>query len=1316
MNELNTLLTSEEYSEHADFWERTLSLIEGDFRLRQPWQSYALPADEAGPIVHELTLDEQATGLLNELGRGKDEGVFVIITAFIFHVLRIYTGAKTIFADSPSFRTNAEQPGGSVPLVFEYDASLPLRAYLDRVRDLVAQCYTYQNFPVHEFAESHLNRCLPTTNVLIQLPGIHEPLPDNGSYDLIISIDRGRNMTIRLAGRASVLSAQFLDNFGRHLSNAVAGAGRLDLPIGSISVIDEAERNKLLESLAWTRGEVQSSATVLDLFRERSASAPQRTAIAGSEVNVTYAELDDKSSRLAQFLISEHGVQRGDVIGVLAPRSELWVIALLGILKAGAVYLPLDPEYPEERIRFMMEDAGAKSLLLHSECLTIVTELMGTPMFALDLQLETLAPAAELSSRVAPEDAAYIIYTSGSTGHPKGVLLEHAGLVNMAVHHVESFGFDETDRLTQFYSPCFDGSILEVFVAFLSGATLVIARPEVIKDPQQFSSYIAAQGITTVNAPPMYLDALDWENLPQVRRVISAGDQAKAETARRLAENRAYNNSYGPTEATVCAANYQVDNSISYGNRIPVGRPLSNMAIYLLDDELNLIPEGVVGEICISGVGLARGYLNRDELTAKSFVVNPFVPGERLYRTGDLGVWLPDGNLEVAGRKDSQVKVRGFRVELGEIESQLLQQSAVQEAVVVLREELPGSKRLVAFVSPAVMLSGETLREYLKARLPAFMIPSSFVLLDRMPVNRNGKVDRKALADRPLDEPGRSSGYAPPETTVQVTLARIWGEVLGRENIGIHDNFFELGGDSIMIIQIVSSAYQEGLKLSAQQFYEHPTIAGLSNFAVAAVERLPAEQGELAGPAPLTPAQLWFFERPVKRRRHYNQSVLLEVPSSIAPEVFEQATSLLLQHHDALRLRFSESNGVWEQHYAEAETKSPFAVTDLRGVESAAQTAIIESESAELQGSLDLSTGPTLRVHLFKLGDDRPSRLIFIIHHLAVDGVSWRILLEDFYTACHSLQAGIPVQFPPKTASLRDWGLRLLEFSKTDPVDWSYWLNKARWTATRLPTDYEVAPEKNIVASQASVTIELSEQETHNLLQEAPRAFNTQINEMLLTALLLVFQEWTEQPRLLVALEGHGREDLFGESDISRTVGWFTSLYPLLLETTAAESPTETLKSVKEQLRAVPLRGAGYGIARYLSADHSYIEKLKSQPPAEVLFNYFGQIDHLLASGGDWKLLPETNGPEHAGDELRSHLLEIEGVVYHGCLRMHWKYSRNLHSLATIERLAGRYAEVLRSLVDHCTKAEARSFTPSDFPAARLDQKTLDALVTRIQG
>ncbi len=426
--------------------------------------------------------------------------------------------------------------------------------------------------------------------------------------------------------------------------------------------------------------------------------------------------------------------------------------------------------------------------------------------------------------------------------------------------------------------------------------------------------------------------------------------------------------------------------------------------------------------------------------------------------------------------------------------------------------------------------------------------------------------------------------------------------------------------------------------------------------------------------------------------------------------------NLLIQHHDGLRLRFPETDSIREQTYAESETNSPFAVTDLSGLSKSEQDAVIEAESARLQGSIDLSMGPILRMQLFKRGDERPSRLLLIIHHLAVDGVSWRILFEDFLEACRALQTGDAANFPPKTSSYRIWAVRLQELSNRNSWNKDYWLNEARWAVPRIPVDYAGGFENNIVDSQSAVTVELSEDETSNLLLEAPKAFNTQINDILLTALLLAVQEWTGEGRLLVDLEGHGREDLFEDVDVSRTTGWFTNVYPLLLETEAGPSLTDTLRCVKEQIRAVPLRGVEYGMARWLGTDRDYVEKLESQPQPEIVFNYLGQIDRVVSAGGDWKLMADWDSPEHAPNDPRSHVLEIEGIVQGRRLILTWKFSNNLHNHATIDGIANRYAEILRSLIEHCANLEAGSFTPSDFPAARLDQETLDALMEQIRG
>ena len=460
--------------------------------------------------------------------------------------------------------------------------------------------------------------------MLVRFPAIHRNLAAADSYDLIVDIRREPDLRIRLRARAPVFTAPYLAHFSRHLGNILSAYRQLDLPLALVPVADEAERTRLLSEYAGPSQALSGDTTVLSLFRERVHQAPASTAIAIAEKRLTYRELDEQSNRLAHFLQQEYELRRGEVVAVLTDRSELWVLALLAILKAQGVYLPVDPEYPEERIRFLVEDASARALLVHSEYLPKLTELYATPMFALDFQLDTLeTPATDPTGAPRPEDTAYIIYTSGSTGRPKGVILEHRGFLNMVRHHVEAFGIDASDKSSQFYAPSFDSSLFEVFVALTSGATLVMARTEIIKDPAQFSEYIRQHGVTTLTAPPIYLGTLDRGKMGTVKRIVSAGDNAKVEDAREYAKTKDYYNSYGPTETTVCVTHYRVDAAIAYGSRVPIGKPIHNTSIYVLDDGLRLVPEGCIARLHCRRRS-ARGYLNRGDYGCR-ILPNPFV-------------------------------------------------------------------------------------------------------------------------------------------------------------------------------------------------------------------------------------------------------------------------------------------------------------------------------------------------------------------------------------------------------------------------------------------------------------------------------------------------------------------------------------------------------------------------------------------------------------------------------------------------------------------------------------------------------------------
>lgn len=751
--------------------------------------------------------------------------------------------------------------------------------------------------------------------------------------------------------------------------------------------------------------------------------------------------------------------------------------------------------------------------------------------------------------------------------------------------------------------------------------------------------------------------------------------------------------------------------------QVPIGRPFPNSKIYLLDRNLQPVPIGIPGEIHIGGVGVARGYLNDPELTQRHFIANPFVDaaGERLYKTGDMGYYLTDGNIKLTGRVDQQIKIRGVRIEPGEIEVALLQHKDIHEAVVIARNKSNGEKQLVAYVVGGQVDSDE-LRVFLGQKLPNVMTPAVFMRLDKLPVNPNGKIDRKMLPESPDSEV--SKVYTAPRTDTEELLTTIWTEVLGVPQVGVHDNFFELGGDSILSIQVIARARQADLQLTPRQLFQHQSIAELAAVAKHALT-VQAEQGLVTGAVLPTPIQQWFFEQQLPQPHHFNQAVLLQVAAELNPDWTSQIIGQLIMHHDVLRLRCKQLGARWELEQMENESALaiPFEVVDLADKTSQQQQVDLEAIAAIQQASLKLGQSPLIKVTLFKFGINKPGRLLIVIHHLVVDGVSWRILLEDWQTAYQQLSSGKDIVLPVKTVSFKIWAERLLHYAQTEALatQQDYWLGLTKIPPTLLPGDYsqdhEVMQQGNTVASAARVSMTLDTKQTRALLEQVPQAYHTQINDVLLTALTHCLADWLGQSKVLIDLEAHGREDLFDDIDLSRTVGWFTSVYPVCLEQATGEyQPGSALKSIKEQLRQIPQHGIGYGLLRYLKQDEALQQALREVPQAQVSFNYLGQFDQVFKPGLwlDWS--QESTGPAYSLSGPRSHLLEIEGKVIKGCLQIDWVYSKNCHRKSTMEMLAQSFKQNLLELISHCLSPQAGGYTPSDFPLAGLDNNSLEKL------
>jgi amino acid adenylation domain-containing protein/non-ribosomal peptide synthase protein (TIGR01720 family) len=916
---------------------------------------------------------------------------------------------------------------------------------------------------------------------------------------------------------------------------------------------------------------------------------------------------------------------------------------------------------------------------------------------------------------------AYVIYTSGSSGKPKGVMITHEAICNRLLWMQDAYRLDSTDRVLQKTPFSFDVSVWEFFWPLLTGARLAVARPFGHRDNSYLANVIHEEQITTVHFVPSMLQfLLDEPDLrarcAAVTRVICSGEALSYDLQTRFFNNldAELHNLYGPTEAAVDVTFWECtpENELRI---VPIGRPIANAEIHLLDDRLEPVPVGVAGELHIGGICLARGYLHRAEQTAECFIPHPFAnhPGERLYRTGDNARYRSDGAIEYLGRKDDQVKLRGFRIELQEIERTLQVHPAVKEVVVVVREDDAQHQKLVGYIVAGLEsdVTINELRNHLNSALPDYMIPSAWVFLKALPLTPNGKVDRQALPSPDQSRPELDRAYVEPRTHAERILAKIWGEVLGMDEVGVHDNFFELGGDSILGIQIIGKANQANIRLTPRQLFQYQTIAELQAV-VGLAPLVQAEQEMVTGPVPLTPIQQWFFASAFAEPHHFNQSFLFEVPAELDAVAMAQATAALLEHHDAFRLRFTKETEQWSQSNSGMDGAVPFLRYDLADETESKQRSTLKARAHELQASLNLSEGPLIRVALFARGAAKPGWLLLVIHHLVVDGVSWRLLLEDLQRCYEQLKRGEAVKLPAKTTSYKQWAERLQEYAKADEVEQeaAYWERERRGAEGQLPVDF--AEGVNLKASARTVTVALGEEETRQLLQEVPKAYTTQINDILLAALVMAAGQWTGRRSLLIDLEGHGREEVFEDVDVSRTVGWFTALYPVRLE--LETDNWETLKRVKEHLRAIPQRGLGYGLLKYLHDDPKMRARLQQGSEAEVSFNYLGQFDQSISGASLFRLASESSGEVYSPHATRSYLLEINGMVVRGQLQLEWSYSEQLHQRETIKRLAEAFMAALRSLMQHCLTQKTASFTPSDFAEFKWSQAHLDEITASI--
>ena len=1308
-----------------------------------------LPTDKPRPANpnfrgHSISfqINSELTEKLKLLSQKSGATLFMTLLAALNTLLFRYSGQDDILIGTPTANRNRQE---IEPLIGFFVNTLVLRnslegnpafsGLLQQARNVVLEAYANQDVPFEQVVDAlEIERSL-SYNPLFQVMFAMQNAPLNSlelphlkaqylavenqriKFDLSlileeIETEQGSYLEGFWEYDSHLFTDERITRMVGHFQTLLKGiVANPQQTVRELPLLTESEKQQLLVEWNQTQQDYPQNLCIHQLFEAWVEQTPDAIALIFKGEQLTYRELNSKANQLANYL-QTLGVKPETLVGICIEPSLEMIVGILGILKAAGAYVPIDPTYPSERIAYMLDDSQLAVLLTQEKLVTSLPQHQAQ-VICLDSDWKEISTESKSSpiTSLTPENLAYVIYTSGSTGKPKGVLVAHRGLCNLSQAQIKLFDVQPDSCVLQFASISFDASIWEIVMALCAGARLYLGTREELQPGQPLLQLLQEQEITHLTLVPSALTALSSENLPALQNIIVAGEPCPPSLVIQWASGRRFFNAYGPTESTVCATVAQCFEDMDV---LPIGRPIANTKIYILDRYLQPVPIGVPGELHLASVGLAKGYLNRPELTDSKFITNPFSEksSDRLYKTGDLVRYGNDGQIEFVGRIDDQVKIRGFRIELGEIESVLNQHPQVKDAIVIVKEDELKTKRLYGYFIPKTeALTSQELRQFIQDRLPDYMIPAFLIPLESFPLTPNGKVDRRALP-LPKINPNELENYATPSTKNEQILAQIWQEVLGLKTISINDNFFELGGDSILAIQIIAKANQEGLEITPKQLFGYQTIAQLAILAetTAATE---IDQGLVTGEVPLTPIQQWFFEQNWPERHHFNQSILLEVPNNLQPDLLKQTISKLLYHHDALRLRFIQKGEKWQQNHSDDCNSFAFELVDLSHLYCDEQVTTLAEISEVQQRTLKIDQGPLMAVVFFKLGDS--GRLLIVIHHLAVDGVSWRIILEDLATIYQQLESQDSQELPQKTSSFKTWAEELQNYAQTPEFNtqFKYWLNRDLPSVFPLPLDYQGEAKSNIVAHAQTVSFTLTEEQTRLLLQEVPQAYNTQINDILLTALVQAFSHWTGSDRLLLDMEGHGRENVIESVNLSRTVGWFTSIYPVFLTLENLDHPGECLKSIKEQLRQIPNRGFDYGIGYYLNSDLTIQSQLKNYPKAQVSFNYLGQFTDSQISSLGGKFAKESSGSIHSPLGQRSHLIDINGIVVGGKLEIEWQYSEKFHQKTTIENLAAAYRDSLESLINHCLSAEG-GYTPSDFPDADLNQAELDELLLEL--
>jgi amino acid adenylation domain-containing protein/non-ribosomal peptide synthase protein (TIGR01720 family) len=1080
--------------------------------------------------------------------------------------------------------------------------------------------------------------------------------------------------------------------------------------ISKFSLLEDAEFNELIFELNDTEADFPGNKTLPQLFEEQVLKNPGNIALEYEDKTVTYKELNDLTNKLAAKLQGT-GITTGSIVGMLCERSVEAIISIIGVLKAGGAYLPIDPDSPMERKNYIISNSGLKILLIERVLEQRENHVLNdNPQIRnIIVDYQTLEQESGDEDFQKPafdsENLAYVIYTSGTTGNPKGTLLRHRNVINYIWWGAGFYVKGETVSFPLFTSLSFDLTVTSIFIPLVTGNKIVIYRES--EEGLLVEKVARENKVDIIKLTPSHLKVVNQSKLEssRIRSFILGGEELKTDIARetidRFGGDINIYNEYGPTETAVGCMIHRYDRNRDEGLAVPIGKPSNNVRIYILDKSRKPLPLGVIGEIYIAGEGVALGYLDNKQLTEEKFVDDPFIPGEKMYRSGDLGRWNLDKFLEFYGRCDEQVKIRGYRIEPGEIEKQLIKIDGIKDAVVALSKgpQVDLCAYIVAEEQKEFEIS--QLRELLSCELPVYMLPAEFVQVESIPLTRNGKVDFRKL-ETMGKKLSAATEYSAPRDEMETMLAEIWAAVLGAERVGITDNFFELGGDSIKAVQIAARLNDVGKSVNVKDVLSQQTIANLCANVDFDSHIRKYEQGTISGEKWPTPIESWFLAQDFHDPHHYHQSVLLEFKTPFDIPALEKVFEELIAHHDGLRLNYNEEKNLF--YFNNDLIGKPFKieVVDLSAVPEAERATKIETRGYEAKGGFDITNGLMLRAVVFK-AEEEPDMLLLILHHLITDGLTWRIILEELYNLYDALYRQKEWELPQKTASLPDWYDALLMYRESGKLDKEkeYW-QQAEAMDFQLPYDREPGGVDWRVKNQAVINAKLDREETAFLLKDAHEVYKSDVQILVTAALVRTLRLWTGKQAVIIEMENHGRhiEDI----DTSKTTGWFTAIYPLLVNRDD-KTIVDEIKSVKEAIRKTPNNGIGYGILKYMTDEGKTMETKR----AEIRFNYLGQF-HGEVENPLFSYCQQPTGADVALENHMTAAIEINAMVLNEIFTADINYNKEAFDESTMVSFAGNYIKNLEEILEHIRNEDDVHFTPSDFDTVDLGEDDLAAL------